>query len=176
MEKKQITIVSSPHERSPKTMIKSAPTTEAEFYEIVNNASWSELKEYGFRRWETMNNCIKENIQHQDKPTMVSIPTYSMDEAVDAIVGAVNDAPIQPSGSMLLDFSNKTPLPMQILEVDEDIILFPGEWYNIIPDGFKCTSLYGEESIFVKGKSDDDIRFGCIAFGIRRPITKPTNP
>ena len=165
--KEKITIVSTPHERPKSQTIKSVPQTEQEFHEIVSNSSWAELKEYGFRKWDTMNSIIKENITHKDDSKVFSIPTYNLDEASDAIIGAIEGNLTAPSGSMLIDLSSKDPLPMELLEEDEDLILFPGEWYNIIPDGFKCTSLNGELSIFQKGKSDDDIRFGCIAYGIR---------
>ena len=60
--------------------------------------------------------------------------------------------------------------PTELLEVDEDILLFPGEWYHIIPNGFMVTGLYGESYPFNLGESDDDIRFGCLAYGIRRIV------
>ncbi len=148
------------------------PTTEAGFYDIVNNASWPELKAYGFRKWDTMNNCIGENIKHKDESKIISIPTFnagSAEEIADLITGIVDGDVVRSDGSMIMDLAPKE-VPIQLLEVDEDIILFPGEWYNIIPDGFKCTSLYGQTAIFQKGKSDNDIRFGCIAFGIRRKV------
>lgn len=171
--KEQITIVSSPHERPKNQSIKSVPQTEEEFYQIVNNAGGQELKEYGFRKWETMNNLIKENIAHKDDSKMVNIPVFNAstpEQAADLITGIINDDIVKSDGSMLMDLAPKEPVPMELLEQDEDVILFPGEWYNIIPNGFKCTSLYGEESVFIKGKSDDDIRFGCLPYGIRRKV------
>jgi hypothetical protein len=50
--------------------------------------------------------------------------------------------------------------------------LLPGEWYEIIPDGMRFMDINGEEEIFKKGKTDDDIRFGCLAFGVPRKIEK----
>lgn len=171
--KEQIIITSSPHERSKNQTIKSVPETEEEFYQIINNATWQELKEFGFRKWETMNNLIGENIAQKDESKIVYIPVFtasSPKNAADLIAGMADGEVPNPDSSMLFDLGSDTPLPMQLLEEDEDVILFPAEWYKLIPDGFKCTSLWGEEKEFIKGKSDDDTRFGCLAYGIRRKI------
>lgn len=48
--------------------------------------------------------------------------------------------------------------------------LFPGEWYNSIPDGFEVVAISGTKEKFKKGISDDDIRFGCLPYGFIRKI------
>lgn len=48
---------------------------------------------------------------------------------------------------------------------DEGHWLYPKEWYWNIPNGYEVTDICGETEIFVPGKTDDDIRFGCLAFG-----------
>jgi len=48
----------------------------------------------------------------------------------------------------------------------QELLLFPGEWYNHIPPGFEVVDINGETEPFVPGHTDDDIRFGCLAFGI----------
>lgn len=45
--------------------------------------------------------------------------------------------------------------------------LFPAEWYSSIPAGFPVVDIFGETSAFQPGVTDDDIRFGCLSFGIR---------
>lgn len=63
--------------------------------------------------------------------------------------------------------------PTQPLSEDMDVWLFPSEWYNSIPNGFKLISISGENHLFEKGKTDDDRRFGCLAYGIlRKPKSK----
>lgn len=47
--------------------------------------------------------------------------------------------------------------------------LFPGEWYHYIPDGFVVTDISGCQEWFESGTTDDDIRFGCLAYGIVVP-------
>ena len=44
--------------------------------------------------------------------------------------------------------------------------LFPKEWYNFIPIGYPVVDIFDEELIFDK-TFDDDIRFGCISYGIK---------
>lgn len=144
-----IQIVSPPYQRTKPREIEWVPETKEQFYEIVNNAPWHILKALGFRRWERMNNLIKEN---QEMPTShkVEMPIINSDEKMTA------------------KFGKEKNYPTEILKEDEDVILFPGEWFDIIPDGFECTGLYGEPNIFYKALADDDIRFGCIPYGIRR--------
>lgn len=47
------------------------------------------------------------------------------------------------------------------------LMLFPGEWFSSIPTGFKITGIMGREISFHPLKESDDIRFGCLAYGIR---------
>ena len=48
----------------------------------------------------------------------------------------------------------------------QDLLLFPGEWYLHIPAGYEVVDILGEIEPFMPGQTDDDIRFGCLAFGI----------
>ena len=43
--------------------------------------------------------------------------------------------------------------------------LFPGEWYPHIPPGTMITSICGDVEPFQPGVTDDDIRFGALAYG-----------
>lgn len=51
-------------------------------------------------------------------------------------------------------------------DFDGRLMLFPGEWYNYIPDGFEVEVVSGKTRNFKRGTDDDDIRFGCLAYGI----------
>lgn len=78
-----------------------------------------------------------------------------------------------PTGAKFLD-ALKTA-PKEILKDccmrgwDEELKLwlFPGEWYDHIPEGYMVTDIFGHDEPFEKGKTDDDIRFGCLSFGVR---------
>lgn len=56
--------------------------------------------------------------------------------------------------------------------VDEDdknspvLYLLPGEWYQHIPKGFVLVDIFGNEELFKPGQTDDDIRFGCLSYGL----------
>ena len=47
------------------------------------------------------------------------------------------------------------------------LMRLPGEWYRDIPKGFELECSSGEVEGFVPGVTDNDIRFGCLAYGIR---------
>lgn len=46
--------------------------------------------------------------------------------------------------------------------------LFPGEWYTSIPAGLEIVNIFFEHLRFIPGETDDDIRFGCLSFGVLR--------
>lgn len=47
----------------------------------------------------------------------------------------------------------------------ETLWLFPAEWYPIIPDGTPIVDINGEHETFKRGETDDDMRFGALAYG-----------
>ena len=56
----------------------------------------------------------------------------------------------------------------------ETLWLFPAEWYPIIPDGTPIVDIFGEHETFKRGETDDDIRFGALAFGfIKKQAVHP---
>lgn len=138
-------------ERTEKLEFEWKPSNYHEFITTITKAPWNILKGFGFRKWDTMNNVIGEN---QNKPVShkISIPFIN-----------------KPDTNFEMDCGRRDA-PIEKLETDEDIILIPGKWYDIIPDGFMVTGLHGEKYAFEKGKTDDDIRFGCLPYGITRSI------
>jgi len=44
--------------------------------------------------------------------------------------------------------------------------LFPHQWYSGIPEGFEVTDINGKKELFKNGITDDDMRFGALAYGI----------
>lgn len=47
-----------------------------------------------------------------------------------------------------------------------ELWLFPEQWYLFIPEGFVVTFIDGTSEPFKPGVTDDDIRFGCLPFGV----------
>lgn len=46
------------------------------------------------------------------------------------------------------------------------LMLFPHSGYDAIPTGLSIVTIRGEEKLFKLGVTDDDQRFGCLAFGV----------
>lgn len=149
---KDFEIVTPQFERIEKLEFKYLPANKKEFMAVIEKAPWDILFGMGFRKWESMNNLIKENNAMKPKER-IKIP----------IINA-------PSKTYDVDIGKNEDTPQELLEEDEMILMIPGEWYRIIPEGFMVTGLYGEQYPFVEGESDDDIRFGCLPYGIRRVV------
>lgn len=49
---------------------------------------------------------------------------------------------------------------------ESGLLLFPFEWYAAIPNGFEVVDIFGKTEQFVAGQTDDDCRYGVLAFGI----------
>lgn len=49
--------------------------------------------------------------------------------------------------------------------------LYPAEWYDHIPEGHMIVDINGELERFQRGVTDDDMRFGVLAFGFLREAT-----
>lgn len=146
-----IQIVTPQFERLVKREFEHIPQSEIEFNKILSDAPISILKGFGFGKWDSINNIIREN---KNKPVSakISIPIINSKDTYDVEIGRGNS-------------------PTELLEIDEDIWLFPYEWYSIIPNGFVVTGLNGENYPFEKGVSDDDMRFGCLPYGFRRAVS-----
>lgn len=128
------------------------PSTDNDFFEITKNAPLEILKGLGFRVWDKMNSVIRDN---QNKPIVnnISIPIINGPKEMTFDLGiGLGEAPTKE------------------LANDQYIILMPGEWYNIIPNGFIVTGLNGEKYAFKRGVSDNDIRDGCLNYGITREV------
>jgi len=46
--------------------------------------------------------------------------------------------------------------------------LYPGEWYNHIPEGLMMRCIDGTDSPMQHGVTDDDTRYGALAYGFMR--------
>lgn len=46
--------------------------------------------------------------------------------------------------------------------------LYPAEWYDHIPNGTMVTDINGKTEAFAHGETDDDMRFGALAYGFMR--------
>lgn len=54
--------------------------------------------------------------------------------------------------------------------ITHELMLFPAEWYASIPAGFPIVDINGKLEDFEPGKTDDDRRFGLLAYGVMVPV------
>lgn len=149
----KITIITSQHQRSWELDFDYIPSSDQEFIDTIQNAPWPILKGMGFLIWDSYNHVVEEN-QHKPQVDLIQLPTLNM--ASNQIT------------SMEFDLGRGQD-PTEKLAIDQDIILLPAEWYGAIPEGFELISISGRKELFKKGVTDNDQRFGCLAFGILRP-------
>lgn len=69
-------------------------------------------------------------------------------------------------GVTLRDFGIKV---FDQLNDNTDLWVFPVWMYEMIPDGYKVTDIFGKEEEFKHGETDDDQRMGCLSFGFALP-------
>ncbi len=145
-----VNIMTPQFERIEKREFEWKPSTEYEFKTIIEKAPLDILIGLGFRKWDKMNTLIEENNQRPESKE-VEIPILNSDDTYNVNLG-------------------KEDLQTENLQKDEWVLLFPGEWFDIIPEGFIVTGLYREEYPFKRKEADNDVRFGCLPYGIRKPI------
>jgi hypothetical protein len=162
-------IVFPQFQRTEKLQFKYIPDSEEKFLGIIQKAPWEILFGMGFSKWSTMNNLISKNNEYKAKHK-IEIPILNKED-ISPIDEIESDGKIN-NGRLIIEVGKEESCPSELLEIDEDVVLFPGEWYNAIPDGFMVTGLFGESYPFKKDESDDDIRFGCLPYGFRRKINQ----
>jgi len=62
--------------------------------------------------------------------------------------------------------SEEELLDMGMKKWNEELLLFPKEWYDYIPNGFEVYTILDEKEMFGDDSSKDS-RFGCLPYGIR---------
>lgn len=74
-------------------------------------------------------------------------------------------------------FSDESLIAMGCCKWDEPdnegrtLWLYPGEWYDRIPDGTDIVDIFGARKKFKRGETDNDIRFGMLSFGFYKRDT-----
>lgn len=144
-----IEIISAPHGRENELKGQYIPETEEEFLEALKKPL-KVLQSYGFSIWDSLSEVVKENQEGAGEVKYVTFPSYNTD------------------GSYAGETTMKVGAHNRPLECDQDkwIVLFPVEWFGVIPDGFNVVGLYGEAYKFDRLTASDDCRFGCLGYGI----------
>ncbi len=85
----------------------------------------------------------------------VGVPAPVADPAFWKILPQWSDADLKAIGMQVWDINEKGTL-----------YLIPYQWYDHIPEGTELTCIDGKPEVFAKGITDDDRRFGCLAYGV----------
>jgi hypothetical protein len=147
--KMSIEFITTPHERERKIKDQYIPKTEKDFYDAIKKPL-SVLKTYGFGIWDSLSELVKDNLSGDGEVKYVSFPSFNME------------------GEAIGETTIKVGADNRPLECKQDkwVVLFPVEWFDVIPDGFNVIGLYGEQYQFNKFTADNDCRFGCLGYGI----------
>lgn len=57
---------------------------------------------------------------------------------------------------------------------DDRLALIPGDWHSALPNGLELVCIDGQPAVVGRDYIDDDIRFGCLAYGIHCAETTTT--
>ncbi len=73
-----------------------------------------------------------------------------------------------------LDKEELQKIGCQIWEKTNEWIhwLYPSEWYDCIPSGLEILGIFDDKEKFIKGVTDDDIRFGALPYGFKQNLSK----
>ncbi len=87
-------------------------------------------------------------------------------ERCDGVVG-VDPSTVVWNNVRSYDHDTLVKMGFGVWEKDEAKVhyLIPHSWYDFVPDGWPLLCIDGEESLFKKGETDDDQRYGMIAYG-----------
>lgn len=102
-----------------------------------------------------------------DEPIEFITPQFNREDGVTPVVPTFDF-------NNLPSYSEETLLAMGCRPWDgpdengEIIWLYPAEWYDRIPEGHVVTDINGDDEPFQRGVTDDDRRFGVLAFGFRK--------
>ena len=96
-------------------------------------------------------------------------------EEVEIVTPTFNRAPHEPTPTIPPDVLWQTLSALTATQLrrlgckpwdESGLMLFPAEWYDHIPDGLDITDINGNRERFRRGDTDDDRRFGCLAYGV----------
>jgi hypothetical protein len=162
--KTELRFITSQIERPWKREFDFNPETPEQFHTTIQQATIEQLEGLGFMKWQLLSEAIGEN---RSRPAMqlVNIPVFDL----DGIAAVLDGEEAQPVGDHTLDIG-RGDAPTEMPAMDGIIMLFPGEWYASIPDGFEVITISGTREKFQPGVTDNDTRYGCLPYGILRPV------
>lgn len=154
--------------------LKSATEMLSNVYNLTMHALMDVHNAYACRyRLRDICTTLENHSQQRenDMKDVIQISTPQFDRTDGAVISTANE----------VDWNNlKSCSKGQLLAAgcqvwNETLVgthwLFPKEWYHLIPEGFEILCIDGETEKFKPGVTDDDTRFGVLAYGflVERP-------
>lgn len=114
---------------------------------------------------------VQKNIMLYVLNTVAKINTYNWDDDFKIEqVEEVYDKVIEFfRNEVEIDLNNEEQLKMlgfKRWNDETELFLIPLWAYDLVPDGTKMHSIFGETVVKGEEKIDKDVRFGCLAYGI----------
>ena len=105
------------------------------------------------------------------EPVEIITPQFTRTDGLTVPVPQINfaDLPNMPDETLKQIGCQKWDEPDA---VGKTLWLFPAEWYAIIPDGTPIVDINGCQETFRRGETDDDMRFGALAYGFVKQAGK----
>jgi hypothetical protein len=102
----------------------------------------------------------------------VNIMTPQFDRTDGRAITYLPNTPEEYAALKLLDADSLKKIGCQIWDKEKGKTtwLFPYEWYNHIPDGTEIVDINGDVEIFKQGETDNDMRFGALAYGFVQAV------
>lgn len=102
-------------------------------------------------------------------PIEIVTPQFTRTDGLPVSAPSLTPAEWQNLGT--LPIYRLRQMGFQVWKEDDKGIhwLFPGEWFQHIPEGLEVVFINGEKEPFSKHTTDNDIRFGALAFGFITP-------
>lgn len=157
---------------STKVAFNFKPKNADEFKNLITNSPYKLLFDMGFIKWYTLDNIklrINEilTVQNERIAHFAKFKDY-LGMFFDVTLSIMHNDEIK-----IMDEEN-FPKPQKLMEIGEEdskteLILFPEDWYDIIPEGYLVTSIFGETFTFKKELKKND-SFGVLDFGILKKI------
>ena len=98
--------------------------------------------------------------------------TESVEVMTPQFTRTSNMPPVQPPPGLPTEWQKLRAMTKAALKSlgcgswDGRLMLFPGEWYSLIPSGLEIEDINGRQKKFVPGSTSNDIRFGFLAYGV----------
>lgn len=103
-------------------------------------------------------------LEDEDVPEEIELVPSDLNSSEARDAGPPPMTPMEVDQLRGLDEDALRSLGMR--EWSDGLWLFPGEWYEHLPEGIVVKDIFDEYVRFERPQADSDTRFGCLSYGI----------